>query len=90
MPGKQYKKNVGSRAEVWHGNAKKTSGGLKKSDLKFNKKTKRIVSKKIHSAGEHNPWIKAVTKARKQLGITGFVPVRKGSRLYKLAKKLQR
>ena len=29
-----YKKNIGSRAEVWHGTAKKTSGGLKKSDLK--------------------------------------------------------
>ena len=26
-------KTFGSRAEVWHGNAKKTSGGLTKKDL---------------------------------------------------------
>jgi hypothetical protein len=34
---------VGSRAQVMHGNAKHTSGGLKKSDLKYNKQG-RIVS----------------------------------------------
>ena len=38
-------KAVGSRAEVWHGNAKHTSGGLTKSQLKKNKHGK-IVSKK--------------------------------------------
>ena len=30
-------KVIGSRAEVWHGNAKKTRGGLTKKDL-FKKK----------------------------------------------------
>jgi hypothetical protein len=30
-------KTFGSRAEVFHGNAKKTSGGLTKSDLIKNK-----------------------------------------------------
>ena len=39
-------KTVGSRAEVWHGTAKKTSGGLLKKDLKKNKRG-RIVSKKM-------------------------------------------
>ena len=39
-------KTVGSRAEVWHGTAKKTSGGLFKKDLKKNKRG-RIVSKKM-------------------------------------------
>ena len=39
-------KTVGTRAEVWHGNAKKTSGGLMKKDLKMNKRG-RIVSKKM-------------------------------------------
>lgn len=39
-------KTVGSRAEVWHGTAKKTSGGLLKKDLKMNKRG-RIVSKKM-------------------------------------------
>ncbi len=40
---------VGSRAQVWHGTAKKTSGGLTKKDLK---KTKdgRIVSRKKSEA----------------------------------------
>lgn len=36
---------VGSRAQVMHGTAKHTSGGLTKGDLKYNK-TGRIVSKK--------------------------------------------
>ena len=40
-----YKKNIGSRAEVWHGTAKKTSGGLEKKDLKKNPHG-YIVSKK--------------------------------------------
>jgi len=29
-------KTVGSRAQVMHGNAQKTSGGLSKGDLKYN------------------------------------------------------
>ena len=37
----------GSRAEVWHGNAKKTTGGLTKKDLIKNKHGD-IVSKKKH------------------------------------------
>jgi len=42
-----HQKTIGSRAEVWHGHAKKTSGGLVKSDLMKNK-AGRIVSKKKH------------------------------------------
>ena len=42
-------KKVGSRAEVMHGTAEKTSGGLTKSDLKYNKYGE-IVSKR-KSAG---------------------------------------
>ena len=38
-------KNIGSRAEVYHGNARQTSGGLTKKDLIKNK-LGRIVSKK--------------------------------------------
>jgi len=37
---------VGSRAQVMHGNAKQTAGGLEKKDLKYNKQGK-IVSKKM-------------------------------------------
>ena len=38
--------SVGSRAQVMHGNAKMTGGGLKKKDLKYNNQGK-IVSKKM-------------------------------------------
>ena len=37
--------NIGSRAQVMHGTAKKTSGGLLKKDLAYNK-SGSIVSKK--------------------------------------------
>lgn len=36
---------IGSRAQVWHGNADHTAGGLKKKDLKKNKRG-CIVSKR--------------------------------------------
>jgi hypothetical protein len=42
---------VGSRAEVWHGNAEHTSGGLAKKDLLQNK-WGRIVSAKKHKTAK--------------------------------------
>jgi hypothetical protein len=65
---------VGSKAAVWHGNAKHTSGGLTKSDLMKTKKG-RIVSKKKHAAGK---------KALKNLVKAGY-KAKKGS--FKLFKK---
>lgn len=44
-------KIIGSRAQVWHGTATHTSGGLTKDDLMMNKH-KRIVSKRRHAAGQ--------------------------------------
>jgi hypothetical protein len=41
---------VGSKAQVWHGTAAHTSGGLTRKDLMKTKKG-RIVSKKKHSIG---------------------------------------
>ena len=41
-----HKITIGSRVQVWHGTALKTSGGLRKGDLKYNQKTGRIVSVK--------------------------------------------
>jgi hypothetical protein len=41
----------GSKAQVWHGTAKKTSGGLTKGDLMKNKHG-RIVSRRKHSMGK--------------------------------------
>jgi hypothetical protein len=43
-------KVVGSKAQVWHGTAEKTPGGLKRKDLMKTKKG-RIVSKKKHAIG---------------------------------------
>jgi len=45
MPGAEFELTIGSRAQVWHGTAKKTSGGLTKKDLVMNKRG-RIVSKR--------------------------------------------
>ena len=41
---------VGTKAEVWHGTADKTSGGLTKDKLMKNKNG-RIVSKRKHEIG---------------------------------------
>jgi len=61
----------GSRAQVWHGTALKTPGGLKKSDLLMNKRG-RIVSKKKHNTAKQEKRLeKAGYKAEK--GKFGFV-----------------
>jgi hypothetical protein len=61
---------VGSRAQVYHGNATHTTGGLTKKDLKM--KDGELKSKKKSKDSKTNPWIKAVAKAKKELKITGF------------------
>ena len=54
-----FKTIIGSRAEVWHGTAKHTSGGLTKTHLMKNK-SGRIVSRKKHlSAKRDNRLVKA-------------------------------
>jgi hypothetical protein len=42
---------TGTRAQVWHGTAKKTSGGLTKTNLMKNKHG-RIVSRRKHASGK--------------------------------------
>merc|ERR1712032_1643576 len=61
---------------VFHGSKEKTLSGLTKGALHKNKRGK-IVSKKATAAGKKSyqnisGWTKAVTKARKELGVTGF------------------
>lgn len=41
----------GSKAQVWHGTAKKTTGGLTKNNLMKNKHG-RIVSRRKHTVGK--------------------------------------
>jgi phage terminase small subunit len=82
---------IGSRAQVYHGNAEQTAGGLVKKDLKM--VNGEIVSKTKSKSEKKNPWISAVAKARRELGIKKgssfdeYIP-KKGSELYKTAKKI--
>jgi len=83
-------KATGSRAEVMHGVAKATSGGLTKSKL-IKGKDGSIKSKAMKKRGKEDhlkAWREAVKKARKNLGIDGFQALSKDSELYKEAKKI--
>merc|ERR1712178_603557 len=76
---------------VFRGTKTKTGSGLKKTDLMKNKNGK-IVSRKASAHGKKacghiKGWTVAVTKARKFLGLKGFIAVKKGSPLYKKAKE---
>ena len=51
MSSSEFKKTIGTRAEVYHGTARRTSGGLTKSELMMNKHG-RIVSKKKHNTAK--------------------------------------
>lgn len=64
MAVEKYEVTVGSKAQVWHGKAKHTSGGLTRKDL-MKTKAGRIVSRKKHAAGK---------KAINRLFKLGFKP----------------
>merc|ERR1711998_109261 len=77
---------------VFNGTKEKTVSGLKKSDF-TKSKSGEIVSKKQSAQGKKaythiKGWTVAVQKARKALGVKGFVAVKKGTALYKKAKEL--
>jgi hypothetical protein len=73
ISGQTFPVLIGSRAQVQHGTAFKTSGGLEKQDLKMNKHG-RIVSKKKSIAETKN----------KRLSKAGYIP-KKGT--FKLMSK---
>merc|ERR1739848_344906 len=81
-----------TKVVVFRGSKAKTTSGLTKSDLVKNK-AGRIVSKKHQASGKAlytkfaKKWISAVQKARKTLGLRGFVAIKKGSPLYQKAKE---
>merc|ERR1711964_319211 len=80
-----------ARTSVFHGTKTKTYTGLTKANLMMNKHG-RIVSKKASANGKKayariKGWTLAVTKARKALGVKGFLAVKKGTPLYKKAKE---
>ena len=82
-----FEKTNGSRAEVWHGTAKKTSGGLSKSHLMMNKHG-RIVSRRKHASGKKSikHLVKLGYKAKKG-HFTLFRKGHKGSR--KMSRKMR-
>merc|ERR1712183_464425 len=81
-----------AKASVFSGRKEKTSSGLKKADLMKSKsgkvvsKKRSLLAKKTY-ASTIGKWTAAVTKARKALGVKGFVAVKKGSALYNKAKQ---
>jgi hypothetical protein len=75
VQGKSYEMLMGSRAQVWHGTAYKTSGGLCKHHLMQNK-AGRIVSKDKHmTAKKEKRLLKAGYGTKK--GKFGFVKLGK-------------
>ena len=58
-------KAIGSRAQVMHGTAHHTSGGLTKSDLKMNKWGRIVSRKKAAKAKKDKRLEKAGYKTRK-------------------------
>ena len=80
-------KTIGSRAEVWHGNAKMTSGRLTKENLHKNK-LGRIVSKTKslkHSKDPYkNPLLKDGLQQKK--GSNTFGPNNKANKASKASK----
>ncbi len=79
------------RLRVLNGNLDETSGGLDAGDLERRKG--RIVSKKVSAASRKRysktlgRWTHEVMNARKELGLEGFHPIKKQSKLYKTAMK---
>jgi hypothetical protein len=75
VQGKNFDMLIGTRAQVWHGTAFKTSGGLTKSNLMQNKHG-RIVSRAKHStAKKENRLVKSGYGTKK--GTFGFVKLGK-------------
>merc|ERR1712187_524793 len=88
----------GAKARVFSGRKEKTGSGMTKDKLIRNKAGK-VVSKKQSAHGKKQweknglkAWADAVKKARKELGLTGFVAIggksAAGKALYAKAKSL--
>ena len=85
VSGKTYDALIGTRAQVWHGTAYKTSGGLTHSHLMKNK-SGRIVSKAKHvSAKKDKRLVKAGYLTKK--GHFGFI--KKGKTMKKGSRKMR-
>merc|ERR1719148_234230 len=84
---------LGKRHEVMSGKKEKTKTGLKKSGLMKSKSSGKIVSKRKSAIGKKAysniaQWVSACKLAREQLGLAGFVAIKKGTPFYEKAKEL--
>ena len=80
---------VGKKWQVWNGTRERTIGGLTKKDL-MKSKSGKIVSKKQALRAKGNmkknglgKWMAAVKQVRKEMGLKGFVAIKKGTPYYK-------
>merc|ERR1711977_315512 len=75
-----------AKSVVFRGTKAKTYTGLTKSDLVKNKRGKIVTKKQVANGKKAytniKGWTTAVQKARKALGVKGFVAIKKGSALY--------
>ncbi len=91
VSGKTFDVLIGTRAQVWHGTAYKTTGGLCKPDLMQNK-SGRIVSKSKHNSAKRDKrLVKAGYLTKK--GQFGFIKngksMRKGRKGSRKSRKMR-
>jgi hypothetical protein len=79
-----HSQTIGTRAQVWHGTARKTSGGLTKSDLMQNK-AGRIVSRAKHNTAKREMRLVKHGYGTKK-GEFGFVKIGSHKRSHKKRK----
>ena len=80
-----HTQTIGTRAQVWHGTARKTSGGLTKSDLMQNK-AGRIVSRAKHNTAKREMRLVKYGYGTKK-GEFGFVKLGSHKRSHKRSHK---
>jgi hypothetical protein len=80
-----HQQTIGTRAQVWHGTAKKTSGGLTKAALMMNKHGRIVSRKKHNTAKREKRLVKAGFLTKK--GHFGFI--KKGRRGRGRSKKMR-
>lgn len=83
---------VGSMAQVGHGTAMRTEGGLMQKDIFFDPKDRRwksrAQSKAAHKSKALTRWHAALREAGALKEGKPFKPIKKGTALYKRAKKI--
>ena len=88
MPSKSKSRSKKSRSTAYRFSVRvKKPKSAKKSMKRSSKKSMKRSSKK-KSSNKGVSWFGAVAKARKELGIKGFVAIKKGTPLYKRSKEI--